>query len=66
MSKFIPRHIDVIYDSPGLNAVALDMSGETIEGTGVVTNTHILYPLAGGDQTNVNTIVAAIKTARGR
>ena len=42
------------------------LSGETVEGSGVVTNASIDYPLSGGDQTNVANLLAAIKTAKGR
>jgi hypothetical protein len=65
MSTFRPRVIEVIYDRSN-TPIALDMTGETIEGTGVMTNAHLTHMLTGSDATNFATLIGNIKTAKGR
>lgn len=65
MSNFRPRFIEIFYNANHV-PVTVRASGETIEATGVMTNASVDYPLSGADQTNLQTILGNIKTAKGR
>jgi hypothetical protein len=65
MSRFLPKHIEIFYDTAD-NPIAVRMSGETIENTGILTNTSIDYPLSGGDRTAFASLLSTIKSNKGR
>jgi hypothetical protein len=64
-SNFRPRVIEITYDV-NHNPIGLRCSGETVEGSGRVSNFVVDYLLpVGADRTDLINLLAAIKTAKG-